>query len=892
MDEPVKMYRVSPPGAKSHCDTLSYETKKGEAMSTKTTIRTALLATSALAVTALTPSQASAAEEEVTQGVKDITVTANKREQNQQDVAIAVSAFTGDALEANRIQTVQDLSGLAPGMIVRPSAGGIATPSFTIRGQNSFGVVAGSDKQISIYLDGVYISSPRGSIFDLPDVARIEVLRGPQGTLFGRNATGGAVSITTRDPTGEAFVKLSGTIGNRGHYRVRGTVETPKFGPFTAYVSFVRNSRHGDIRNAKAGLVWDRTVINQQGFQPSVGIFNKKATSPKWLGTQDTYSYFGALKFEPTDNFSIVYKYDRLRDKGTPEGTSFIGHDPNFPLVGALIEALTTSQPTFQNPLAKRPKIVSNGWVTPRDMLVQGHSVTATWEATDNLTVKNVFARRSVFVHATSAIDGVGSLDFTQQAVTPFATLSAFSLIGKQNPFAAPGTIVTLASVPGLITAFENFVYAPRVGQRIVPIGSAATSTSKQYSNELQINWSSDRVQLTVGGLWFHSRDESGHAGNTTSLGFFPTSGVAQISKLGFNINTATSIAGYAQIEFAVTDQITLIGGARITYDKKNEIFTFGATPAAGGLTPILPPAGTTSPINPPTYKKTKPNWLIGVNWQPNNDILVYGKFSTSFVSGGASIGIPYAPETATSWEAGLKADLLNRKLRVNLALFHVKYKSFQSPQGTSQQSSKDLIQLLAGPLFGSTTAAALPDFVSTFVVDQGDIKAYGLELEVTAAPTDGLQLGGTLGFTKTKFTRLNPLVVQSNGGNPIALAQRPEWTGTLWGQYDTQPLFADAYASFRIDATYFGKMITDQNQFRTAPEILILANRKAFWTVNARAAIKDIEVGGGNVEFAVWAKNLTDNKSRNFELVQEFISSANFIPARTYGLDVTVTFR
>lgn len=132
--------------------------------------------------------------------VEEIVVTAQKREQSVQDVPIAVTAISEASIEANRITSVQDLSGLAPNVIVRPTAGGSAIPSFSMRGLTSFGVVPGSDKQVSINLDGVYISATRGALFELPDIARIEVLRGPQGTLFGRNATAGAVSIVTKDP--------------------------------------------------------------------------------------------------------------------------------------------------------------------------------------------------------------------------------------------------------------------------------------------------------------------------------------------------------------------------------------------------------------------------------------------------------------------------------------------------------------------------------------------------------------------------------------------------------------------------------------------------------------------------------------------------------------------
>jgi iron complex outermembrane receptor protein len=178
-------------------------------------IMSALLATTALALalpgtgfaqSAAPAPPAPAGGAQASSGLEEIVVTAQKREQNVQDVPIAVTALTASALVNNRVESVTDLSGLAPGVNVIPAAGGSQIPSFSLRGITSYGVVPGSDKEVSIYLDGVYISSPRGSIFNLPDARSIEVLRGPQGTLFGRNATAGAVSITTRDPNGKIGV--------------------------------------------------------------------------------------------------------------------------------------------------------------------------------------------------------------------------------------------------------------------------------------------------------------------------------------------------------------------------------------------------------------------------------------------------------------------------------------------------------------------------------------------------------------------------------------------------------------------------------------------------------------------------------------------------------------
>jgi iron complex outermembrane receptor protein len=823
-------------------------------------MRSSLLLSTAQAGAGLVavPAEAQQASGE-THGLEEIVVTAQKREQSLQDVPIAVTAFTQDSLQANRIYNVNDLSGLAPGLTVRPSAGGIQTPSFTMRGQVSFGVVAGSDKQISIYLDGVYLSNPRGSIFDLPDVTRIEVLRGPQGTLFGRNATGGAVSVTTRDPTGDPHVKAEFTVGNYDQYRIRLTADTPQLGPFSAYFSFVRRYQRGDIENARPGIVWNRATAG-----PRFGVH----PSERWLGTTDSNSYFAAVKFEPNDDFKLVYKYDRNEDKGTPDGTGFVGYDPTAPLTGTLVTALLNSQatPVHTAPDALRPDVVDNGWVIPRNMLIQGHSATATWQAADNITVKDVFAYRKSFVFATSSIDGLSSLTFTPQAVIPLATLFAFSSVPAAQ---APALIPTIAA--GL---------QPLVGGQFVLIGTESTSASEQWSNELQVNFHTDKLQLTAGALWFHSKDIAGGPTGmqpVLSLVPVPASGVIPLGRQGEFHSFATSLAAYLQLEYNFTDQLSLVAGARVTQDKKNSTFTFGNP-------------GALQTITPPDYKKTKPNWLIGLNYKPSQNMLIYGKFSTSFVSGGSTGGILFQPETAASFEVGLKADFLDRRLRTNLALFHVNYKHFQSPQGTSQTSSAQLALALLTPLYGPVIAAQVVPALSTFVADQGNIRAQGVEAEITAAPLRGLQLGGSLGFTDTKFSNVNPLVLAANNG-AIQVTNRPKWTGTLWGMYETQPLTGDMTLMFRLDTSYLSRMALDTQAVRTQPQFQPARYVPAYWLLNGRVALRHIKFGGIDGELAVWGKNLTDQRKANFALIQNIATSVNFIPPRTYGADLSIEF-
>jgi iron complex outermembrane receptor protein len=838
-----------------------------------------LLVGTAIASTMLAPCAAYAQSADSSEGgLAEIIVTAQKREQSVQDVPIAVSAVTQDTIEANRIMTVNDLSSFAPGVTVRPSSGGIQTPAFTIRGQTSYGVVAGSDKQISIYLDGVYISSPRGSIFDLPDVSRLEVLRGPQGTLFGRNATAGAVSVTTRDPTGDPHVKAEFGLGNHDQRRYRISADLPQMGPFSAYFSFMRNEQNGDIRNAAAGTIWDRSL------SPSKFGVDR---SPEYLGSVDSNSYFAAVKFEPIDTVKIVYKYDRNEDHGTPEGVSLIGFNPNVPaaqggpLLGAVVSALYNSQNVYMNPAALRPDMVTNGFAVPRQQTVQGHNVTATWQAADAITVKNIFAYRSANVFAPTPIDGVSNLTFTQAALPSFALFSAVSQFGAAFFTLPAGT--QSAIVAGAAAALQ-----PRVGQRVLLVASQAASISKQWSDELQVNYTSDRLNLTAGLLWFHSKDESGGPElmqNTFFLTFVPQTGVLPLGNEGRNFNTATSLAAYAQLEYKVLPELEFVAGARVTHDDKDSSFRWDVRDNAGVITPR-------PLIVAPTYKNTKPNFLVGLNWTPRERTLVYAKYSNSFVSGGSLAGIEYQPETASSFELGFKSDFFDRRLRTNLALYHVNYKHYQGPNSTTAASSVAAILPTLTALYGASTASELVSSLGTFVLDVGDVRAQGVELEVYAAPVRGLNLGGSVGYTDVKYTRVNPALLAAQNGEYIPFG-RPKWTASVYASYETQPLIGDTTLQFRVDGLYkseftFSSQPSQDGAFAGNANALATP---AYWLINGRVALRNLKLGPVDAELAVWGKNLADKKYLANVLYLPFGTAGNFIPARSYGLDLTVQF-
>jgi len=170
-------------------------------------------------------------------------------------------------------------------------------------------------------------------------------------------------------------------------------------------------------------------------------------------------------------------------------------------------------------------------------------------------------------------------------------------------------------------------------------------------------------------------------------------------------------------------------------------------------------------------------------------------------------------------------------------------------------------------------------------------VKSKGFEFELTAAPTRGLTVGGSLSYTDTKFTDVNPVLIAQAGGD-YQPALRAKWTGGLWGQYETEPLFGDSTLMFRMDGNWHSKFWVAQNRKQSVPGFAGVTTVGASWMVNTRVALRNLEIGGAKAELAGWVRNLTQNRELTFALQTiRFIGSANYVPARTFGADLTVEF-
>jgi iron complex outermembrane receptor protein len=721
----------------------------------------------------------------------EIIVTAQRREQLQQEVPVAMTALSAESLEANRVTNVTDLNTLVPNLTVVTSAGGSAAPTFTMRGLYGLGSALGADSGIALYVDGVYIGSGSGSIFDFADLERIEVLRGPQGTLFGRNTSGGAVSFVTRNPSGKFDLKQEFTVGNYNQFASKTRFETPQWGPLSAIFTYSHSERDGEIRNLGGGTVWNFTNVGG-GY----------IVSPKRLGDNNTDAASAAIRLDLIDALDLVYKFDYTDQKYTPPGIGLLGGTS----IGSY-NALTSA--ALRTPVtSERPDAVNNWFSMPAGLEVQGHNITAQYQINDTLSIKNIIAYRKMKFHSPGdQLDGAGGVSIS-------------------------GTPASLA----------------------VTVDSEGED--KQFSNETQLVLDTNPLTLTSGFLYYKQEQIQGGYVNATNsnqgLTFYPDFAVPGPQK--DSTVDVKSTALYAQGEAHVTEQWDITAGARETRDRKE--YVDNTAPLLGTLYR--------------EYEKNKPSYLIGVDYKPNRDILTYVKYVTGFISGGQLAGVEYQPETAKSWEAGIKADWFENSLRTNLALYHADYANLQNPtQGN----------FVTPPVIGAAQV----------LVNVGDARAEGFELETTFVPTQNWTFGASLGYLDFEFTALTKSLFPPN---TITTAQwRPKWTGNLSAQFESDPLFNDVTLVARVDASYKSEFYAAARLYNSATESEAL-KVDAHGLVNGRVALKRLRLGSADAELALWVRNLTNSdRPMNVTNFGGAFWASDFERARTYGLDLKFDF-
>ena len=782
----------------------------------------ALMATPAVAQS---ETEASSSDE-ASIGLNDIIVTAQRREERLQDVAVAVTAIPASEIENARIQNITDLASIAPNVFSVAASGANSIPQTTIRGLNA-GNAANDivDNGVSYYLDGVYLGSILGSNLDVADIERVEIIRGPAGTLFGTNATGGAINYITSGPKGALALRHDLSYGRWGSFRARTRVDLPEWRGFSLSATYLHNERASNVRNR---LIRPIDFTRQSGGR--YGIL----TSASALGESTTNAIHVAARFQPVETLTLDYKFDWSDESQNAGATQILGFSNGAG--GANARSIILSQVAAGNiefddlVNSTRLRRVYNDATTPSRLKVRSHLLTTSFEAADWLVLKNLTSwRRSQRGPAVNQLDGAGGL--------------------------------TVGGDPYRL------------------ILSTAFSASKQFSSETQAIVTADRFDLTAGFFYYDRKILPGYIKPANPVfGVIPGSVALGNPPTDFQLSARSasrSYAGYGQATYHVTPEIDVTVGARYTRDEKQMFST------------SLPPGREFR------YENGKATYLATLAYKLDADKLLYLKYSTGYIAGGFAPGpvvvdpnsgerfqgdaIPYAPEVAKSWELGLKADWMDRRLRTNFAAFLVDYTNLQSP--------------VFGPAcIPLPTGGGCVNASVSAIINAGKSRAYGVEAELSAAPTDELRLSLNAGYTDFDFKRLAPSV---GVVGVYREALRPKLNVNASADYKIAELPSGAQAHLRVDANYRSSMHLVAVRYTEAFNLGLndLTERPGQFALNARASLVDIPIGGASAQLSLWGRNLTDNKGIEFATELGSVVAATFQEPLSYGIDLRLSF-
>jgi iron complex outermembrane receptor protein len=313
------------------------------------------------AAIALAPMHAAYAQsDDRVAALEEIVVTARKREENLQTTPVAVSAISAEAIERTRMTRIDDLQKAVPSVVIYANPGHMGTPTFSIRGISATDFIPTNENPVGVYVDGVYVARPIGALFSLSDLERVEVLRGPQGTLNGRNATAGSIALYTKGPADKFGVQQKLSYGTFNDFQSRTTVDTGPIGSTGLSARFAYQHHEVD------------------------GFYNNTLTSrSNSPGARNSESFFFALRGAWGDNFTADYKFDFNDTKGQGSPTQIVAASPTF------LSFFQTYNPGFQL-YPDFTKELPIKWYRQSKQNVQGHSLVMSYDVTPEIEIKSI----------------------------------------------------------------------------------------------------------------------------------------------------------------------------------------------------------------------------------------------------------------------------------------------------------------------------------------------------------------------------------------------------------------------------------------------------------------------------------------------------------------------
>jgi iron complex outermembrane receptor protein len=590
-----------------------------------------LLASTAMAMPAIAQDTAS----DDTGGIGDIVVTAQKRAENVQDVPLAISAVSSEYLESRDISSIDRLGSIAPNVKIERAPSNKTISQIAIRGSVTINPAVTWEPAVGLYLDGVYIAKAQGSIFDVADLERVEVLRGPQGTLYGRNALAGAVNLVTKKPTGEAGGSAEISYGNYDYWKGKAVLNLPAMGALSMKVS---------------GQIQKRDGFVKVGPNPFPQAFLARPNSVSDLGNLDGKSGMIQLRLKPEGNFTADYQFDYSRYNQRTDFSQLVSVLPNSLFTDPAILAAIAPLGLYANPNRQSTASVDANPLYEKTR-TYGHSLTLALDMGAS-TLKSISSYRNLRWQDAADLDG-SPLDIanTQRDTSFHAYSQELQLTGDAmdnrlnyvvGAFAYREKAETLG--PQRFFGFLNQVGAPGAAD----LQSDYGSHTKAWALYAQLDYRlTEALKMTLGARYTNEVKDIRRkfAVGTPRFTLFdvPYGGVPDAK---FNNFSPT-----ATLSYEASDNVNVY--ARWARGYKSGGFN-GETDVAG---------------------------LIG---QPFN--------CTSAPGNGSELCNPYRPEKVDSYELGLKTKLADGKLIFNVAGFWDEHKDIQLSVFTAQGAAASVV--------------------------------------------------------------------------------------------------------------------------------------------------------------------------------------------------------
>ena len=590
---------------------------------------------------ALACSTSYAQESNEPRALEEIVVTAQKRAESLQDAPIAITAFTASDLESKGIDDISQIASLTPNLTFDTTAalsGSSSAAVVFLRGVGSQSFQITDDPGVGTYVDGVYVSTSIGGVLDVIDIERIEVLRGPQGTLFGRNTIGGAVNITSTKPSADGGSSFTATLGNFNRINIRGTTDIALNENLLLKISGGTKQADGFIEH----------LITPTSFPDSNSTDDRqRSRSGEDLGDDNEAAGRLSLLYTPNDDLEIYLTADASRVRETSAPSSLVGtvqegslvglfyNNSTFPGVPSVAEQLSGQIPGF------------DGAVLFNDQFVADDPSRQTFATGPNGTSIDVYG-----ASATIKYDINSNLEF--KSVTSYRNTEA--LFNRD----ADGSPLT-------VTHGSNDFDHEQFSQEFQLVGSALQN---------QLDW--------ILGVYYFNEDASDFFRAPITFPF----GTGILNSEVEN----ESIAAFGQFTYRFSERFALTGGLRWTEDEKELLPDFRTELGTG--VDFLPFTNNVDGVRQPnvpfelvseTFSEVTPR--VSIEYNVSDSLLTYASYSEGFKSGGFNGRQPFPrpagviqfePETLRTFEIGAKWQSSNNRFRVNAAAFTTEYEDIQ----------------------------------------------------------------------------------------------------------------------------------------------------------------------------------------------------------------------